>query len=69
MASANRNKKKASKPPGPKLKITLSMSRSALAALDRIRAKRLEHAAGRREVQNSALVEEAIELLRQKEGI
>ena len=69
MARASQSKKRASKQPGPKLKITLSMSRSALAALDRVRAKRLERGGGRREVQNSALVEEAIELLRQKEGI
>lgn len=52
-----------------KMKITLSLSRSALAALDRISAKRLERGASRREVQQSILVEEAIELLKRKEGL
>ena len=52
-----------------KIKITLSLSRSALAVLDRIRAKRLEEGASRREIQYSTLVEEAIELLKRKEGL
>lgn len=52
-----------------KIKITLSISRSFLAALDRIRAKRLEKGASRKEIQHSTLVEEAIELLKQKENL
>lgn len=52
-----------------KMKITLSISRSLLADLDRIHAKRLESGASRREAQNSVLVEEAIELLKRKEGL
>lgn len=60
---------KSLKPPSQKMKITLSVSRHALAAMDRIRAKRLEEGANRREVQPSTLVEEAIGLLRRKEGI
>lgn len=51
------------------MKITLSLSRSVLAALDRISAKRLERGASRREVQQSILVEEAIELLKRKERL
>lgn len=54
---------------GRKIKVTLSLSRDVLAALDRISAKRLERGASRREVQQSALVEEAIELLKRKEGL
>ena len=57
------------KRPAEKMKITLSLSRSALAVLDRVRAKRLEEGASRREVQPSQLVEEAIELLKQREGL
>lgn len=52
-----------------RIKTTLSLSRSVLAALDRIKANRLERGASRREVQHSALVEEAIELLKRKEGL
>jgi hypothetical protein len=62
-------KQQTPKLPSGKMKITLSLSRSALAALDRIRAKRLERGASRREVQHGTLVEEAIELLRKKEGL
>ena len=51
------------------MKITLSLSRSGLATLDRIRAKRLEQGASRREVQHGALVEEAIQLLKEKESL
>jgi len=52
-----------------KMKITLNLSRAAVAVLDRVRANRLEQGASRREVQQSTLVEEAIELLKQKEGL
>ena len=52
-----------------KMKITLSLSRATLAVLDRVRAKRLEQGASRRAVQQSSLVEEAIELLKQKENL
>ena len=52
-----------------KVKVTVSLSRSAVAALDRISAKRLEAGAGRRQVQQSAMIEEAIQALRQKEGV
>jgi hypothetical protein len=52
-----------------KVKLTVSLSRSAVAALDRISAKRLEAGAGRRQVQQSAIIEEAIQSLRQKEGV
>jgi len=52
-----------------KVKLTVSLSRSAVAALDRIAAKRLEAGAGRRQVQQSAVVEEAIQALRAKEGV
>jgi hypothetical protein len=52
-----------------KIKITLSLSRSALAVIDRVRAKRLEKGASRREIQHSTLVEEAIEMLKRKEDI
>ena len=52
-----------------KVKLTVSLSRSAVAALDRISAKRLEAGAGRRQVQQSAIIEEAIQALRQKEGV
>ncbi len=51
------------------IKLTLNLSRSSVAALDRIRAKRLERGASRREVQPSRLIEEAVELLKKKEGI
>lgn len=61
--------KKLSGQPGGKMKITLSLSRSGLATLDRIRAKRLEQGASRREVQHGALVEEAIQLLKEKESL
>jgi hypothetical protein len=60
---------KSLKIPSEKMKITLSVSRTALAAMDRIGAKRLEEGANRREIQPSTLVEEAIGLLRLKEGI
>jgi len=56
------------KGPG-KVKLTVSLSRSAVAALDRIAAKRLEAGAARREIQQSALIEEAIQALRQKEEV
>lgn len=52
-----------------KVKVTVSLSRSAAAALDRIAAKRLESGASRREIQQSALIEEAIQALRQKEEV
>jgi hypothetical protein len=55
--------------PLSKVKVTVSLSRSAVAALDRISAKRLEAGAGRRQVQQSAIIEEAIQALRQKEGV
>jgi len=61
--------KKSVKPPSDKIKLTLSVSRGTSAALDRIRAKRLEGGASRREAQISALVGEAVELLKKKEGI
>ncbi len=61
--------KKPSKKPAAKLKITLSLSRSILAALDRISAKRVEKGASRRDVQHSILVEEAVELLKRKEEL
>lgn len=61
--------KRPAKRPAEKMKITLSLSRSALAVLDRVRAKRFEEGASRREVQPSQLVEEAIELLKQREGL
>jgi hypothetical protein len=56
------------KAPG-KVKLTVSLSRSSVAALDRISAKRLEAGASRREIQQSALIEEAIQALRQKEEV
>lgn len=56
------------KAPG-KVKVTVSLSRSAVAALDRIAAKRMEAGASRREVQQSALIEESIQALRQKEEV
>lgn len=52
-----------------KLKLTISLTRSAVAALDRIAAKRIEDGASRRELQHSALIEEAIHSLRDKEGV
>ena len=57
------------KQPQDKIKITLSISRGAIATLDRIRAKRFEEGASRRQLQNSALVEEAIKLLKREEGM
>ena len=59
-------KRKAVKTSMGKVKVTVSLSRSAVAALDRIGATRLEAGAGQRQVQKSALLEEAIELLRRK---
>lgn len=56
------------KAPG-KVKLTVSLSRSSVAALDRISAKRVEAGASRREIQQSALIEEAIQALRQKEEV
>jgi hypothetical protein len=56
------------KTPG-KVKVTVSLSRSSVAALDRIAAKRLEAGASRRELQPSALIEEAIQALREKEEV
>ena len=56
------------KPSTDKIKLTLSVSRRASAALDRIRVKRLEAGAPRRQARLSALVEEAVELLRKREG-
>jgi hypothetical protein len=56
------------KAPG-KVKLTVSLSRSAVAALDRIAAKRLEAGSARREIQQSALIEEAIQALRAKESV
>ena len=55
--------------PASKVKLTISLTRSAVAALDRIAAKRIEDGASRRELQNSALIEEAIHSLRDKEGV
>jgi len=52
-----------------KVKVTVSLSRAALATLDRIRGKRLEAGARRRQAQQSALIEEAIHDLRRKERI
>jgi hypothetical protein len=51
------------------VKLTVSLSRSAVAALDRIGAKRLEAGASRREIQQSTLIEEAVQSLREKEGV
>jgi len=51
-----------------KIKLTLSISRETSAALDRIRVKRLEEGAPRRQAQLSVLVEEAVELLKKKVG-
>jgi hypothetical protein len=52
-----------------KVKLTVSLSRSSVAALDRIAAKRVEDGASRRDVQQSAIIEEAIQKLRGKEGV
>lgn len=52
-----------------KVKVTVSLTRSAVASLDRISAKRVEEGAGRRQVQQSALIEEAILALREKERV
>jgi hypothetical protein len=58
------------KAPTPvKMKVTVSLSRAAVAALDRIGAKRVEAGARRRQSKQSALIEEAIHDLRRKEGI
>lgn len=54
--------------PRKKMPVTLSLSRSALATLARIGANRLERGASRRQVQDGPLIEEAIELLKRKEG-
>ena len=54
---------------GGKIPLQLSLSRPAIAAIDRVRAKRTEQGAGRREVSNSAIVEEAIGLLKAKESV
>jgi hypothetical protein len=51
------------------VKLTVSLSRAAVAALDRISAKRLEAGSSRREIQQSVLIEEAIQSLRVKEGV
>src|SRR5712691_2679980 len=47
-----------------KVKLTVSLSRSAVASLERIGAARLEAGEGRRQINKSALLEEAIGLLR-----
>ena len=60
---------KAASKPSNKIKITLSISRITLAALDRIRANRLEQGANPRDILASTLVEEAIELLKKKEAV
>jgi hypothetical protein len=52
-----------------KVKLTVSLSRAAVAALNRISAKRVEAGATRRQVQQSALIEEAIQALRKKEEL
>lgn len=52
-----------------KVKVTVSLSRAAVATLDRIRGKRLEAGIRRRQAQQSALIEEAIDDLRRKERI
>lgn len=57
------------KQPQEKMSVTLKISRSAIATLDRVKAKRIECGASRRQVQHGALVEEAIELLKRKEGL
>lgn len=49
-------------------KLTVSVSRSAVATLDRIRADRFERGFGRREMATSRLIEEAIDLLKRNEG-
>jgi len=56
-------------PAESKVKLTISLSRPAVAALNRIGAKRLEAGAGRRQVQQSVLIEEAVQALRKKEGL
>jgi len=52
-----------------KVKVTVSLSRSALAALGRISAKRVEAGAELREISQSALIEEAVQALRRKEDV
>jgi hypothetical protein len=49
--------------------LTISLSRAAVAALNRISAKRVEAGAARRQVQQSVLIEEAVQALRKKEGV
>ena len=53
----------------PKVKITLTLPRGTMVVLERIRARRTQRGATRREIGPSALVEEAIKLLREREGI
>lgn len=54
---------------GGKMQLNLWLSRGAIADIGRIGAKRLESGAARRETGQSAIVEEAIALLKKKEGI
>lgn len=61
--------KQAAGEPTERMKITLSMSRAAQVALERIRAKRLEGGANLREIRPSRLIDEAVEMLRRKEGV
>lgn len=53
----------------PKIKITLTLPRGTMVVLERIRARRTQKGATRREIGASALVEEAIKLLQEREGI
>lgn len=48
-------------------KLTISVARSSVATLDRIRADRFERGFERREMATSRLIEEAIDLLRRDE--
>jgi hypothetical protein len=52
-----------------KVKVTVNLTRAAVAALDRLRGKRLEAGVKRRLAQQSALIEEAIHDLRRKERL
>lgn len=52
-----------------KVRLTVLLTRPSVAALDRISAKRIEAGAGRRQVQRSALIEEAIQALRKRVGV
>ncbi len=61
--------KQVSRGPTERMKITLSMSRAAQVALELIRAKRLREGANRREVRPSRLIDEAVDILRRKEGV